>query len=59
MSDSKHRRRAARIVTNAAVGVILAGVFCLGQPWWFALYHHGFQVLLAGTVVYIITSHLE
>jgi len=59
MSDSTHSRRAARIVTNAAVGAILAGAFCLGQPWWFSLYHYGFQVLLAGTVVYIVTSHLE
>jgi len=59
MSSSTHNRRAAGIVTNCAVGVILAGVFCLGQPWSFTLYNHGFQVMLAGTLVYIITSHLE
>lgn len=59
MWTSKRRRRAAHIVTNVAVGVIVAGVFCLCQSWWMALYEKGFHVLLGGTVVYIVTSHLE
>lgn len=57
--SSKRKRNVAHVVTNAAVGVILAGVFCLGQPWWMELYRYGFQIVLGGTIVFIITSHLE
>jgi hypothetical protein len=59
MSNPDRLHRIAHVVTNASVVVILAGVFCLGQPWWFALYRHGFLVLLAGTIVYIVASHVE
>ena len=56
---SKRRTDVARAVTRVAIGAIGVGVFCLCQPWWFSLYENGFQILLARTVVYVISSHLE
>lgn len=43
----------------AAIVLMLAGIFGLCQPWFFAAYHHGFAVLLAGTIGFIVASHLR
>ena len=59
MARSEHTAEIARIVTTVAVGVIAVGVFSLCQPWSMTLYRNGFQILLVGTLTYIVTSHLE
>ena len=59
MSPSKSRARAAGTITAVAVAWIACGVFCLCQPWSMALYRNGFQILLAGTLTYIVSSHFE
>lgn len=56
---SPQTRKVARTVTNVAVGVIVFGVAALCQPWSLWLYRNAFPVLLAGTLTYIVTSHLE
>lgn len=37
---------------------ILAGIFCLFQPFWYVAYRYGFLVLLAATLLFIVWSHV-
>ena len=59
MTASKPKASTAGMITAVAVAWIACGVFCLCQPWSMALYRNGFQVLLVGTLTYIVSSHLE
>ena len=43
---------------NASAGVIGLGLFMLMQPFALALYTWSFVVILAGTVGFLVTSHL-
>ncbi len=51
-------RPTQRRLEIAAIALILFGIFSLCQPWAFLLYHYGFGVLLAGTVLFTVVSHL-
>ena len=42
-----------------ALGMIIFGLFSLCQPFTIALYRCGFQTLLAGTLGFIIISHMK
>ena len=59
MPISPQTRETARTITHVAVGVIVLGIAALCQPWSLWLYRNAFPVLLAGTLTYIVTSHLE
>ena len=48
-----------RPLERLAIVMMLAGIFFLCQPLVFALYQWGFQVTLAGTVLFIIASHMK
>jgi hypothetical protein len=41
-----------------AIALMLAGIVALCQPWLFEGYRWGFPVLLAGTLGFIVVSHL-
>jgi hypothetical protein len=43
---------------NASAGVIGAGLFMLMQPFALELYTWSFGVILAGTLGFLVTSHL-
>ncbi len=43
---------------NASAGVIGAGLFMLMQPFALDLYTWSFGVILAGTLAFLVTSHL-
>ena len=47
------------ILYPTAYVLIAAGILGLCQPWSLALYTHGFAVLLAGTALIIVASHLR
>lgn len=49
---------AKRTLEIVAIALILLGIFSLCQPWAFVLYRYGFTILLAGTVSFIVVSHL-
>jgi hypothetical protein len=53
-------RRAAAQVWGERIGIVLIvlGILGLVQPWVQELYTNGFTVLLLGTVIFIIASHL-
>lgn len=46
-----------RWVERSALGLIVAGLAFLCQPFVLALYQSGFQVLIAGTTAFIVVSH--
>jgi hypothetical protein len=52
------RKPMPRFLEVVAIALILFGIFSLCQPWAFALYRYGFTVLLLGTVLFTIVSHL-
>ncbi len=41
-----------------AQALIAFGIFGLCQPWWLALYERGFLLLLLGTGLFIIVTHI-
>jgi hypothetical protein len=53
-------RRAAAQVWSERIGIVLIvlGILGLVQPWVQEFYTNGFTVLLLGTVIFIIASHL-
>ena len=56
-------RPSARVAVRTwgeRLGVVLIGLGIVGliQPWALGFYTNGFTVLLAGTIVFIIASHL-
>ena len=42
-----------------AMAMMLAGIVFLCQPLLFVLYQWGFQVTLAGTILFIVVSHMK
>jgi hypothetical protein len=48
-----------RPLERLAIVMMLAGIVFLCQPFLFVLYQWGFQVTLAGTVLFIVVSHLR
>jgi hypothetical protein len=46
-------------IEKAAIVLMLGGIFALCQPWLFEGYRYGFPVLLAGTLTFIVVSHLR
>jgi hypothetical protein len=53
------RRRATRL-WGERIGVVLIvlGIVALVQPWAQGFYTNGFTILLLGTIIFIIASHL-
>jgi hypothetical protein len=53
-------RRAVAQTWGERIGIVLIvlGILGLVQPWVQDFYTNGFTVLLAGTIVFIIASHL-
>lgn len=49
--------RFAQVMEALAILLILLGIFCLCQPWSFALYQNGFRFLVAGWLGLVIWSH--
>jgi hypothetical protein len=44
---------------QGAIALMLTGIVALCQPWFFEGYRYGFPVLLAGTLAFIVISHLR
>jgi hypothetical protein len=53
------RARAKKTVEWLAIGLMLFGIFGLCQPLTIALYQVGFQVLLAGLILFIVITHVR
>jgi hypothetical protein len=49
----------ARFLPIISIGVIVAGIGALCQPWVQILYRYGLAVLMTGVSSYILTSHFE
>lgn len=58
MSARRRRRLRRDPMENLASLVIGAGVFMLMQPWSIELYGWSFLVILAGTLGFVVASHL-
>jgi len=41
-----------------AQALIAFGLFALCQPWWLPLYKRGFLLILIGTALFIIVTHI-
>ncbi len=56
----RSRRRAAAQVWGERIAIVLIvpGILGLVQPWVQDFYTNGFTVLLAGTIIFIVASHL-
>lgn len=52
------RKAAQRWGELLGIALIGLGIFGLVQPWWETGFTNGFSVLLAGTLVFIVASHL-
>jgi hypothetical protein len=50
--------RTYRIVESIIIGGIVFGIVGLFQPWVFAWYRYGFNVLLISTLSFILWSHI-
>jgi hypothetical protein len=48
-----------RPLERLAITMMIAGILFLCQPLLFVLYQWGFQVTLAGTILFIVVSHLK
>jgi hypothetical protein len=48
-----------RPLERLAIAMMLAGIVFLCQPLLFVLYQWGFQITLAGTVLFIVVSHMK
>jgi hypothetical protein len=42
-----------------AIAMMVGGIVFLCQPLFFVLYQWGFQITLAGTVLFIVVSHMK
>ncbi|HEB32183.1 MAG TPA: hypothetical protein ENI15_15140 [Spirochaetes bacterium] len=49
----------ARFLPIVSIGIIVAGIGALSQPWILLLYRYGLAVLITGVSSYILTSHFE
>lgn len=49
--------RFAQVMEALSMLLIVVGIFCLCQPWWFPVYQRGFSLLLAGVVGLTFFSH--
>jgi hypothetical protein len=49
----------ARFLPIISIGVIVAGIGAICQPWVALLYRYGLAVLMTGVSTYILTSHFE
>ena len=49
----------ARFLPIISIGIIVAGIGALSQPWILLLYRYGLAVLITGVSSYILTSHFE
>lgn len=47
-----------RLLEPCAIGLIAIGIVGLCQPWSFLWYRYAFPVLLMGTLLFIVVSHL-
>ncbi len=57
-SGRSARARAQAWAERGGVVLIIVGMLGLIQPWVQDFYTNGFTVLLAGTVIFIVASHL-
>lgn len=58
-SSMEERRRSVRAVLEPlAIGIMVLGYFLIFQPFSITLYAYSLTVMLLGTVMYIIASHL-
>jgi len=49
--------RFAQAMELVSLLLIVAGIFCLCQPWWFAAYQKGFSIALAGVAGLTLFGH--
>jgi hypothetical protein len=56
--DYNVSRRVYKVIEAVIMAGIVLGIIAMFQPWVFALFRYGFQVLLISTLAFIVWSHV-